>query len=162
MLRKDKKQETWLSFQGLDIKAKQEIVRELVKIVFGSYSNYVAVNLLSSFSSTTREDSVQRFAQEVTANPHRVFFIQDLEHTDYCSKTCIKMAIKRGRIGNADGEEVSLCDAIVILSSESIGSRTCSSFTKQKSDESMAEKDESINDQDRGLLENVDRCSLKI
>ncbi|CAI9780261.1 unnamed protein product [Fraxinus pennsylvanica] len=179
MLRKDKKQETWLYFQGLDIKAKQEIARELAKIVFGSYSNYVAVNLLSSFSSTTREDSVQRFAQEVTANPHRVFFIEDLEHTDYCSKTCIKMAIKRGRIGNADGVEVSLCDAIVILSSESIGSRTCSSFTKQKSDESMVEKgcvsldlnlsfdahdstvcveDESINDQDMGLLENVDRC----
>ncbi|CAA2971141.1 SMAX1-LIKE 3-like [Olea europaea subsp. europaea] len=178
MLRKDKKQETWLYFQGLDIQAKQEIARELAKIVFGSYSNYVSVNLLGSFSSSTTEDLVQRFAQEVAANPHRVFFIEDLENINYCSKTCIKMAIKRGRIGNANGEEVSLCDAIVILSSENISSRTCSSSTKQKSDESMVEKgrvsldlnisfddhdstvcfeDESI-DHDIGLLENVDGC----
>ncbi|KAL2554170.1 Double Clp-N motif-containing P-loop nucleoside triphosphate hydrolase superfamily protein [Forsythia ovata] len=175
--RKGKKQETWLYFQGLDAQAKQEIARELAKIIFGSYSNFISVNLLSSFSSSTRENSIQRFAQEVTANPHRVFFVQDLENADYCSKNGIKRAIERGRLVNTNGEEFSLCDAIIILSSES-SSRTCSSSTKQKSDESMEEKgcvsldlnisfddhystvcveDQSI-EHDVGLLENVDRC----
>ncbi|XP_022899347.1 protein SMAX1-LIKE 3-like isoform X2 [Olea europaea var. sylvestris] len=134
--RKDKKQETWLYFQGLDARAKQEIARELAKIIF------------------------------------------DTEHADYCSKTGIKMAIERGRMSNANGEEVSLYDAIIILSSESISSRTRFFSTKQKSDESMQKKgcvsldlnisfddhdntvcveDQSI-DRDVWLLENVDRC----
>ncbi|CAI9766414.1 unnamed protein product [Fraxinus pennsylvanica] len=176
--RKDKKQETWLYFQGLDAHAKQEIARELAKIIFGSYSNFTSVNLLSCFSSSTREDSIQRLTQEVTINPHRVFFVQHMEHADYCSKTGIKMAIERGRMRNANGEEVSLYDAIIILSSDSISSRTCSFSTKQKSGESMHKKgwvsldlnicfddhdstvcveDQSI-DHDVWLLENVDRC----
>ncbi|MCE3216396.1 hypothetical protein HAX54_006341 [Datura stramonium] len=120
------KEETWLFFQGHDVQAKEKIARELAKVVFGSYSRFTSI-ALSSFSSTkldyykrSRDEQscsyIERFAEAVCSNPHRVFFVEDVEQVDYCSQRGIKKAIERGKITNSCGEEVSLCDAIVILS----------------------------------------------
>ncbi|XP_052198478.1 protein SMAX1-LIKE 3 isoform X2 [Diospyros lotus] len=153
------KEETWLFFQGLDVDAKERIARELARLVFGSHSDLVSITL-SSFSST-RADSVEdlrnkrsrdeqscsyleRFAEAVSVNPHRVFLVEDVEQADYCSQMGIKRAIERGRImSNSNGKEVSLHDAIVILSCESFSSRSraCSPPSKQKSDGSEEEKE---------------------
>ncbi|XVF55837.1 hypothetical protein PTKIN_Ptkin06aG0068700 [Pterospermum kingtungense] len=191
------KEETWLFFQGVDVQAKERIAKELARLVFGSQTNFVTI-ALSSFSSTradSTEDSrnkrsrdeqscsyIERFAEAVSSNPHRVFFIEDVEQADYCSQMGFKRAIERGRISNANGEEASLSDAIIILSCESFSSRSraCSPPTKQKSDGSEEEKvaaseerspcmpldlnisidDDSVEEQsidDIGLLESVDR-----
>ncbi|OMO68545.1 hypothetical protein COLO4_29594 [Corchorus olitorius] len=146
------KEETWLFFQGVDVQAKEKIAKELARLVFGSQSNFVTI-ALSSFSSTradSTEDSrnkrsrdeqscsyIDRFAEAVSSNPHRVFFIEDVEQADYCSQMGFKRAMERGRIANANGEEAILGDAIIILSCESFSSRSraCSPPTKQKSDE---------------------------
>ncbi|CAI9783352.1 unnamed protein product [Fraxinus pennsylvanica] len=203
--RKDKirsnevKEETWLLFLGLDAQAKEKIARELAKIVFCSYSNFISIPL-SQFSYT-RSDStgdhrnkrardeqnsshIDRFAQEVSANPHRVFLVEDLDQADYFSQIGIKRAIEKGRITNENGEDVSICDAIIILSCDSFStrSRASSPSTKQKSDGSLEEKEageeekrscvsldlnigfdnENIEDNqsidDLGILEIVDRC----
>ncbi|XP_022766061.1 protein SMAX1-LIKE 3-like [Durio zibethinus] len=193
----ESKEETWLFFQGVDIQAKEKIAKELARLVFGSQTNFITI-ALSSFSST-RADSVEdsrnkrsrdeqscsyieRFAEAVSSNPHRVFFIEDVEQADYCSQMGFKRAIERGRIANANGVEAPLSDAIIILSCESFSSRSraCSPPTKQKSDGSEEEKvtaleetspcvsldlnisidDDSLEEQsidDIGLLESVDR-----
>lgn len=190
------KEETWLFFQGVDVEAKEKIAKELAKLVFGSQSSLISI-ALSTFSSTradSTEDSknkrsrdeqscsyIERFAEAVSTNPHRVFLVEDVEQADYCSQMGFKRAIERGRLNNSDGEEVVLSDAIIILSCESFSSRSraCSPPIKQKSEgseekgaameetspcvsldlnitiEDGSADDESIDD--IGLLESVDK-----
>lgn len=157
-LNKAPKEETWLFIQGIDKYAKEKFARELAKVVFGpSHSNFISISL-SNFSST-RADSIEdsrnkrsrdeqscslfeRLTEAVSINPHRVFFIEDVEQADYCSQMSIKRAMEGGKIRNADGEEVSLGDSIIILSCESLSSRSraCSPPTKQKTDRTEEEK----------------------
>lgn len=152
------KEETWLFIQGIDKDAKEKFARELAKVVFGSsHSNFISISL-SNFSST-RADSIEdsrnkrsrdeqscslfeRLNKAMSVNHHRVFFIEDVEQTDYRSQMGIKRAIQRGNIRNADGEEVGLGDSIIILSCESLScrSRACSPTTKQKTDRTEEEK----------------------
>ncbi|XP_027068339.1 protein SMAX1-LIKE 3 isoform X1 [Coffea arabica] len=189
------KEETWLFFLGLDVQAKEKIARELAKVVFGSHSSFSSI-ALSSFSST-RADSTEdlrnkrsrdeqscsyigRLAQAISLNPHRVFLVEDVEQADFSSQVGIKRAIERGSITNSSGEQVSLSDAIIILSCESFSSRSrACSPSKQKIkekggtmdetrspcvsldlnisfDDDSVEEDQSIDD--IGILENVDRC----
>ncbi|XP_061359449.1 protein SMAX1-LIKE 3 [Gastrolobium bilobum] len=194
------KEETWLFFQGVDMEAKEKIARELARLVFGSQSNLVSI-ALSSFASTRADSTedcrnkrsrdeascsyIERFGDAISINPHRVFLVEDIEQADYCSQLGFKRAIERGRVKDSNGEEVSLCDAIIILSCESFSSRSraCSPSVKQKSSEgSQVDKDDvatleetspyvsldlniSIDDDcdehrsidDIGLLESVDR-----
>ncbi|KAF2323815.1 hypothetical protein GH714_042400 [Hevea brasiliensis] len=194
------KEETWLFFQGVDMEAKEKIAKELARLVFGLQNNFISI-ALSSFSSTgadstedfrnkrSRDEScsyIERFAEALSSNPHRVFLVEDVEQADYCSQMGFKRAIERGRITNSVGEEVSLSDAIIILSCESFSlrSRACSPPIKRKTDNSQEEEkgqssaimeetspcvsldlnicidDDSAEDQsidDIGLLESVDR-----
>ena len=193
------KEETWFFFQGVDMDAKEKIARELARLVFGSQNSFVSI-ALSSFSSTRADSTedlrnkrsrdeqscsyIERFAEAVASNPHRVFLAEDVEQADYCSQMSIKRATERGKITNSNGEEISLSDAIIILSCESFSSRSraCSPPIKQKSDESCEEEkggveaeetspcvsldlnicidDDSVDDEsidDIGLLESVDR-----
>ncbi|ESQ52224.1 hypothetical protein EUTSA_v10016500mg [Eutrema salsugineum] len=136
----ERKEETWLLFQGLDVEAKEKIGRELAKLVFGSQKSFVSISL-SSFSSSSMEDLrkkrrryedswsyTQRLFEAVSCDPHRVFFVEDIEEADYLCQMGFKRAIERGRLQSGSGEEAFLRDAIVILSCErlSSGSRTCS------------------------------------
>lgn len=152
------KEETWLFIQGMDKDAKEKFARELAKLVFGpSHSNFKSISL-SNFSST-RADSIEdfrnkrlrdeqscslfeRLTEAMSVNPHRVFFIEDVEQADHRSQMGIKRAIQSGKIRNADGEDVSLGDSIIILSCESFSSRSraCSPSTKQKSGRTEEEK----------------------
>ncbi|KAH7512236.1 hypothetical protein FEM48_Zijuj12G0069000 [Ziziphus jujuba var. spinosa] len=151
------KEETWLFFQGVDMEAKEKIARELAKLVFGSQTNLLSI-ALSSFSSTRADSTedcrnkrsrdeqscsyIERFADAVSHNPHRVFLIEDVEQADYCSQMGFKRAMERGRITNSSGEEAGLGDAIIILSCESFSSRSraCSPPVKQKLEEPKKEE----------------------
>lgn len=154
------KEETWLFFQGVDVEAKEEIARELARLVFGS--NEIVSISLSSFSSTRADSTedltvnkrsrdeqsssyIERFARAVAKNPRRVFLVEDVEQADYCSQMGIKRAMERGRISDSDGNEVSLCDAIVILSCESFSSRSRgpSPPTKRNYSDGSEEEDKS-------------------
>jgi len=165
------KEETWLVFQGVDVEAKEKITRELARLVFGSHNHVVSI-ALSSFASTradstedysrnkrSREETscsyIERFAEAMMNNPHRVFLVEDIEQADYCSQLGFKRAMERGRVADSNGEEIALCDAIIILSCESFSSRsrTCSPSIKQKS---MSEE-EKING-DIGTLEETSPC----
>lgn len=184
----ESKQESWLFFQGPDVQAKEKIARELANVVFGSYSNFVSIglsNFCSNFRNKRSRDEqswsyIDKFAQAVSCNSHCVFYLEDLEEIDYCSLRGIQKAIERGTITNSSsGEELSLDDAIIILSCENFGSkssRACSPNVKQKYEETTTsscvsldlnlsiddqygsgDQDLSIDD-DIGLLQSVDRC----
>ncbi|OVA07122.1 hypothetical protein BVC80_1289g39 [Macleaya cordata] len=153
------KEDTWFFFQGVDIEGKEKIARELASLVFGSQTNFISIGL-SSFSSSTRADStddlrnkrcrdesscsfLERLAEAIRSNPHRVFLVEDIEQVDYCSHLGIKRAIERGTIMNSNGEEICVSDAIIILSCESFSSRSraCSPPIKQKSSGENSEEE---------------------
>ncbi|XP_015951392.1 protein SMAX1-LIKE 3 [Arachis duranensis] len=162
------KEETWLFFQGVDLEAKEKIAMELARVVFGSSKeNFISISM-SSFSSSTRADSsiednnscrnkrsredpscsyIARFGEAVCSNPHRVFLVEDIEQADYFSQLGFKRAMERGKVEDSNGEEVSLCDAIIILSCESFSSRSraCSPLTRQKSCEGSSSREDNTN-----------------
>ncbi|KAF5747765.1 chaperone protein ClpB4 mitochondrial [Tripterygium wilfordii] len=201
--RKDKRETTWLLFQGNDVEAKEKIAKEFARVIFSGSSrtdNFVSISL-SSFSSTraysthhrhhhhqqdctnnykrSRDEQsssyIERFVEAVSSNPHRVFLLEDMEQADYCSLIGFKRAIERGRVSNVSGIEVGLSDAIIILSCESLISRSRACFSTIKEGSTLEEtsshcvstldlnvsiEDDSVEDQsvdDIGLLDSVDR-----
>ncbi|XP_029116371.1 protein SMAX1-LIKE 3 isoform X2 [Elaeis guineensis] len=143
------KEETWLFFEGGDVEGKDKIARELASLVYGSYNNFLSIGV-STFSSP-RSDStddlrnkrsrseatdnyLKTFIEAIHDNPHRVIIMEDIDEVDYHSQLGIGTAIERGRVQNCKGEEISISDAIIIFSCESINSqaRSCSPATKQK------------------------------
>lgn len=147
------KKESWLFFLGADEEGKLAVGRELAKLIFGSYSSFKAIGL-SSFTSTradstddtrskrVRDESgggyIERFAAAMKENPHRVFFVEDVEQLDHRSQNGIKRAIETGKIRlSDDADTVPLEDAIVIFSCDSFSSasRACSPTVKQKLDD---------------------------
>ncbi|KAK8475363.1 hypothetical protein V6N13_137112 [Hibiscus sabdariffa] len=143
--RRELKEETWLLFLGSDNEAKQKIARELARRVFGSQTSFASISL-SDFGSKRADsnednkrkrsdepgsgDVLQRFGEALNENPHKVFFVEDMEHVDYCCLKRIKQAIESGKVTVSDGVTVSVMDAIVIFSCESFSSmsRACSSM----------------------------------
>ena len=87
---------------------------------------------------------LERLGEAVNENPHRVFFMEDVDQIDYCSRKGIQQAIESGRITVPGGETVSLMDAIIIFSCESFSSVSgaCSPRRRQK----LAENEEKNNE----------------
>lgn len=147
----EKKEDTWLLFQGGDAEGKEKIARELAGLVFGSQTNLISIGS-SNFSSPTRSDFsdnfrpkrsraesscsyLKRLGDAVSSNPHRIFLVEDIEQVDTYSQLGIKNAIETGRIRNSNGDEARLCDGIIILSCEGSDLRSrVSSPVKQRSD----------------------------
>ncbi|XP_072978904.1 protein SMAX1-LIKE 3-like [Typha angustifolia] len=193
------KEETWFFFQGNDTDGKERIARELARLVFGSYNKCASIKL-SNFLPT-RSDSTDDFRNKrsrsekshsyleelfeaICDNPHRVFLLQDIEQLDYYSQVGIKAAMESGVVHNYNGDEVSVSDAILILSCEMFDSRSraCSPPAKERveseeeeeggggsDDKEMgsyacldlnlcAEDDMECSSDDVGLLEAVDRA----
>ncbi|XP_048140505.1 protein SMAX1-LIKE 3-like isoform X1 [Rhodamnia argentea] len=178
-----KKEETWMLFVGIDSLAKEKIARELAKTIFGSQTNFVSIGLTSFSYSAGGSDStkhcrskrprtergrgyLQRFGEAVNENPHRVFFLEDLDQADHFSQMGVKKAIEGGKVtledDNDDDDEVAvdLQDAIVIFSCESFSavSRACSPTTRQKmiEDQEEEEKDDHRVDAAKPIGESLD------
>ena len=146
------------------------MAEELARVIFGSATSNLVSITLSSFSSTRSADStedncrnkrsrdeqscsyLERFAEAVSINPHRVFLVEDVEQADYSSQMGFKRAIEGGRITNSDGQQVSLADSIVILSCESFSarSRACSPpIKKQQENEQEQEQNKGEEEQEQ-------------
>ncbi|KAL8159653.1 hypothetical protein V2J09_001190 [Rumex salicifolius] len=147
LMRRKGKQETWMFFLGQDDDGKIKVAKELANLVFGSHKSFKYIlknSLLSSpplkldsrkKRARDESDYLERFGREIRDDPHRVFYLDDIDQVDHFSQKGIKKAIENGVITLYDGESVALDDAIVIFSCESFsssGSRAYSPFTKQK------------------------------
>lgn len=189
----EKKEETWLLFQGSDTEGKERIGRELARLVFGSSTNFITVghsNLSSTQSDSTdvllqikrsraeaSHSRLQSLFEAIREDPHRVIMMEDIEQVDHYTLAGIMRAMERGKLQSYGGEEVSLGDAIIILSCESFDSRSraCSPLIKQRAeseddkevdtcvslDLNLCAADEDLDDHcfdSAGLLECVDRA----
>ncbi|KAK8447258.1 hypothetical protein SEVIR_8G037000v4 [Setaria viridis] len=139
---------TWLIFQGGDNDGKEVVSQELARLVFGSYSKFTSISLpeftqvhtdsSSSLLTLKRQRSpdtghgYQRLYEAILENPHRVIMIDGIEKLDYDSEISIRNAIANGRIKGCNGDEISLEDAIVVLSCEALDSRSNASSPRLK------------------------------
>jgi len=155
----ENKAETWLFFLGVDFEGKEKIARELARLVFGSQSNFVSIGL-SNFSSSRADSTeesknkrardelgcsyLERLGLALNENPHRVFFMEDVDGVDNCSQKGIKQAIENGSVTLPDGAKVPLKDAIIVFSCESFSSvsRACSPPRRQKTSDHGDKEDE--------------------
>ena len=132
---------TWLLFQGGDNDGKKAVSKELARLVFGSYSKFTSISLVeiaqvhSDSSSSllslkrqrspdTRHGCFQTLYEAILENPHRVIMIEGIEQLDYDLEISIRNAIGKGRISGCNGDEISLEDAIVVLSCEALDSKS--------------------------------------
>ncbi|KAL1342300.1 protein SMAX1-LIKE 3 isoform X1 [Arachis hypogaea] len=165
--REEEKQETWMVFLGLDHssnQAKESVSKEIAKAVFGSYANFVTISMSNFLTDESKHCNkkkrprnefgssyLQRFGEAVNENPHRVFFMEDLDQVDNFSQKGIKKAIESGSLMLPACESVPLKDAIVIFSCESFFSSSSSS--KPSSDECKGKGKENGDDDDNKMEE---------
>ncbi|GAU36441.1 hypothetical protein TSUD_19760 [Trifolium subterraneum] len=62
LVKKDGKQETWMLFVGVDSQAKELISKELAKVVFGSYKNFV--NIAPSYDENIGKEKVDNLEEK--------------------------------------------------------------------------------------------------
>ncbi|XP_044461119.1 protein SMAX1-LIKE 3-like [Mangifera indica] len=118
---RDDKEDTWLLFSGADSQAKEKVAREIAKLVFGSQNKFTSIGL-SNFSSSRTQNCnyLERFGLALNENPHRVFFMEDIEQVDEFSQKGLKEAIESGNITLPGGEIFPLKDAIIIFSCHNV------------------------------------------
>ena len=130
---------TCLLFLGRDYGGKIAVAQELARLVFGSYTEFTAVQLQGSPNIRThngmlalkRQRSVDndgdgnggnveaRLFKATTENPHRVILIDGVNRLNRDSEMHIKNAIVGvTMVGGCNNDMVSLEDAIVVLSSD--------------------------------------------
>ncbi|OEL30372.1 Protein SMAX1-LIKE 3 [Dichanthelium oligosanthes] len=139
----DAKEETWMFFLGGDAEGKERVVRELANLVFGSRKHVVSIRPGASSPSASGSSEehriskrpltppagepaayLERLYEAISENPHRVIFMEDVEQAGRDCQLCIKEAIESGVVRNHAGDEVSMGDAVIILSCESFDARS--------------------------------------
>lgn len=130
---------TWLLFQGRDSDGKKAMAQEIANLIFGSCTKFTSISVTeftpvhsdsnSGELTLKRQRSpdnehcyVQRLYEAISENPHQVIMIDGIEQLDYDSEISIKKVIANGRIRGCDGDEISLEDAVIVLSCETFDS----------------------------------------
>lgn len=128
----ERKEATWLFFQGEDTESKRRIAKELASLIFGSQSNFISISLDKSRLFDVGDDHspckkrsrieasdncLERLFQAVNENPHCVILIEDIDRLDHQTQVSFKNAMEGGKVRSYYGAEASLSDAIIILTS---------------------------------------------
>lgn len=126
-----KKETTWLLFEGEDVEGKRRIAEELASLIFCSQSNFASIGLNNSRlvddvhspckkrpRVEVNESCLERLFQSINENPHRIILIEeDIEQLDHQTQISLKDAMEGGKLRSHCGAQVSLSDAIIILTS---------------------------------------------
>lgn len=140
---------TWLLFQGRDTDGKKAMAQEIAKLIFGSHTKFTFISiteftLVHSDSSSgeltlKRQRSpddehgyLQRLYEAIRENPHQVIMIDGIEQLDNEAEISVKKVIANGRIRGCNGDEISLEDAIIVLSCEAFDSTSRASSPRVK------------------------------
>lgn len=125
---------TWLLFRGSDSDGKTAVALELARLVFGSHTEFTALQAGNS-DEPTRSGKLThkrrrspgdrdggypgaRLFKAIVENPHRVIYIDGVDRLDRDSEMRIKDAMVEGTARGCNGEVVDLDDAIVVLCSD--------------------------------------------
>lgn len=125
--------DAWLMFLGPDRVGKREVAKALAKLVFNREDNLIlltgwqtdASGRTPSNTGILAADSngvplkgrspLDRLAEALLRKPFSVVLLEDVERADPVLKRSLTKAIERGRLADLSGREVSLANAIIIM-----------------------------------------------
>ncbi|XP_058787602.1 protein SMAX1-LIKE 8-like [Vicia villosa] len=111
----------WMNFAGPDWHGKKKIAVSLAELLYGSRENFTFVDLCSEevvgcnvkFRGKTNLDFI---VDECCKKPLSVVFIENVDKADIVAQTSLSQAIRTGKITDSHGREVSVNNAIFVLS----------------------------------------------
>lgn len=127
---------TWFLFLGADKLGQIGIAKALAEIIFGSRNKIIFINPRSTFSldqkfqsepdetDTTYNANIAdsgfylgELVKAISSNPHSVIVLEEIQQSDSFSIEGITKAMEIGTLLNPNGDEISLSDAIIIMTS---------------------------------------------
>ncbi|GMH03976.1 hypothetical protein Nepgr_005815 [Nepenthes gracilis] len=113
------KGDIWLLFSGADRIGKKKMARALSQLVSGAAPVTICLGSRrdgeESDSNFRGRTAVDRAAEAVRRNPFSVIVLQDIDEADMLIHGSIRRAIQKGRLADSHGREISLGNAIFIL-----------------------------------------------
>eukprot|EP01018_Ginkgo_biloba_P031409 Gb_32222 [translate_table: standard] len=146
------KGDAWLLFLGPDRMGKRKIGKALAEIIFGSENNFTCIGMNTFYSTKQSQIKaqdlgehnclvfrgktyLQRLAEVISLDPHSVVLLEEIDQADSAVKNALVDAMERGKLVDSNGREVSLSDAIIIMTSK-LGSKCrTSEASSMESDE---------------------------
>lgn len=117
----------WFGFVGPDRAAKNRTSVALAEVLFGSRENMVCVDLscqefLNGCDLRLRGKNIVDFiADELIKKPLSVVFLENVDMADMLTQQHLSRAASTGRFSDSHGREVSISNAIVVLTSKFFG-----------------------------------------
>ncbi|RZB80883.1 protein SMAX1-LIKE 7-like isoform X1 [Glycine soja] len=124
----------WLAFLGPDRLGKRKIASALAEILFGNKQSLITVDLSSQdrcypsysifeFQNSYCHDVLMRktvldyIAGELSKKPHSVVFLENVDQADFLVQNSLFHAIKTGKFPYSHGREISINNAMFIVTS---------------------------------------------
>ncbi|KAE9594170.1 hypothetical protein Lal_00017012 [Lupinus albus] len=124
----------WLAFLGPDRLGKRKIASALAEILFGNKESLISVDLSSQdsfyrlnsvfeFQNSYSHDMLRRkicvdyIAGELSKKPNSVVFLENVDKADFLLQSSLFKAIRTGRFPYSLGREISINNAIFIVTS---------------------------------------------
>lgn len=139
----------WFAFLGPDRIGKRKIASALAETIFGNSERIISVDLgfhdmfypsnsvfecqkSVCYDVFMRKTVVDYIAGELSKNPHSVIFLENVEKADFLVQSSLLQAIKRGRFPDSHGREISINNAIFLLTSTICKSNSSSALEEDK------------------------------
>ncbi|XP_027335375.1 protein SMAX1-LIKE 6 [Abrus precatorius] len=126
--------DVWLAFLGPDRIGKRKTASALAEILFGNKQSLISVDLSSQdrfypsnsvfeFQNSYCHDVLMRktvvdyIAGELSKKPHSVVFLENVDKADFVVQNSLFQAIKTGKFPYSHGREISINNAIIVVTS---------------------------------------------
>ncbi|PIN18211.1 Chaperone HSP104 [Handroanthus impetiginosus] len=112
----------WLLFMGPDRVGKKKMASVLAEQICGASPIMICLGTRKDEEETDTnfrgKTTIDRIAEAVRRNPFSVIVLEDIDEADMLVRANTKRAIERGRLADSHGREVSLGNAIFILTGD--------------------------------------------
>ncbi|KAL2502362.1 Double Clp-N motif-containing P-loop nucleoside triphosphate hydrolase superfamily protein [Forsythia ovata] len=114
--------DTWLLFTGPDRVGKKKMSSVLAEQICGTIPVIICLGSQrggeESDMNFRGKTAIDRIAEAVRHNPFSVIMLEDIDEADMILRGSVKRAIERGRLTDSHGREISLGNAIFILTGD--------------------------------------------
>eukprot|EP01018_Ginkgo_biloba_P039985 Gb_09621 [translate_table: standard] len=121
------KGDTWLLILGPDRMGKRKIAKALAEIVFGSPDKIIRIgmNICQGYTQENYRGKtyIDRLTEAISLNPHSVVLLEEIDQADSVFMSGLIKAMERGKMVDSNAKEVSLSDAIILMTSNNIGTK---------------------------------------
>lgn len=126
----------WLAFYGPDRVGKKKIASTLAEIINGNTESLISVDFSSQdmnyplnsiceyqkqksfcYNVLRRKTVVDYIAGELSKQPHSVVFLEDVDKVDFLVQNSLLQAIRTGKFPDSHGREISINNAVFIVTS---------------------------------------------